>query len=274
MEVFDTVNLAISVGLGLLSIGLAVFAIWLSFQFSNRSEQALDSVKDLSGEIRTLVEVSLTHQKDFSSKMLDSLIEQNQYGSPEAVEKSGAQVFEEMINRRLDQAEQTITQNIEEKIQAVGEAGRLDNQDREAIISSIKNELTEFRTTAREASVKALLPIKLKRKLESFLDFPAHYVVLAAIIKSGANTLEALEKSKEFFHFPEEADSGIENLLEAGLLTGDLENFQCNDSYLPLLKRWVARNNPILRKLSERFELKTSPTVDQEELSLAKALRF
>lgn len=116
MEAFDSINLAITIGLGVLSLGLSVFAIWLSLRFSDRSDKALDSVKELTNDIRSMMEVSLTHQKDFSSKMLDSILEQNQYGLPKnSDENDKSASIESLVQERLQQSEERITEILEKR---------------------------------------------------------------------------------------------------------------------------------------------------------------
>jgi len=87
MNTSEMGNLILTIILGLLSIGLGIFAIWLSLRFNEKSTEALNAIKDLTNEIRTLSDVNLSQQQNFSSKMLDSilstttvptLVEQNQ----------------------------------------------------------------------------------------------------------------------------------------------------------------------------------------------------
>ena len=80
MNTSETVTFGIGLAVSLLSVGLGVFAIWLSLRLSKSSTDALDSVRDLARETRILVQMGLDQQKGFSSKMLDSILEQNKFG--------------------------------------------------------------------------------------------------------------------------------------------------------------------------------------------------
>lgn len=81
MTTTEVITFTIGVALGLFSIALGVFAIWFSSKQAESSSSALDSVKDLARETKFLVDASLAQQKDFSIKMLDSILQQNKFGS-------------------------------------------------------------------------------------------------------------------------------------------------------------------------------------------------
>ena len=46
MNSADAISLGITIGLGLLSVGLGVFAIWLSHRLSEQSTTSLDAIRD------------------------------------------------------------------------------------------------------------------------------------------------------------------------------------------------------------------------------------
>ena len=48
MSTIDAVTLGISIGLSILSVGIGVFAIWLSYKFADNSSKALEYSKNIS----------------------------------------------------------------------------------------------------------------------------------------------------------------------------------------------------------------------------------
>ena len=274
MDNIDIISLAISIGLGLLSIGVAAFAIWLSLRFNDRSTDALDSVKVLSNEIRAMTEVSLTHQKDFSSKMLDSLLEQSQYGRPEPASDESPHLLEEMIRKRLEEAEATIAGTIEESIRRLVRAEDVDAQQTQDAIEAIKQEISRLSTTAQEVSTEALLPIAIRDRLERYKDYPAHYVVIVGILRSGATSLSDLERVRNQYHLPDGFDGGVRNLIRDHLLEGDVESFSLFEDSRAALTKWVDRNSPHLARLIDYYSTKTPGGVKEPELVIARELAF
>ena len=116
MTTTDIVNLALNIGLGITSLILSIFAIWLSLRFNDSSNAALDSVKELTREIKTNVQIGLSQQNQFSTKMLDSIIEQNRFGRPELTAPQSKSELENVIRKSLENAEQNITLAVEKKL--------------------------------------------------------------------------------------------------------------------------------------------------------------
>lgn len=64
-DLLNVIGVTATVSLGLLSIGLAAFAIWLSRSFDKRSSAALEAIRDLARETRALVDVAVGQQREF-----------------------------------------------------------------------------------------------------------------------------------------------------------------------------------------------------------------
>ncbi|ORE85952.1 hypothetical protein ATO7_11683 [Oceanococcus atlanticus] len=276
MTTFEIVNFSVSIALGLLSIGLAGFAVWLSLRFDDRSSKALESIRQISSKIQTSSEVSLEHQKEFSSKMLDSLLDKNQYGSVEGGDSpvQSAEKLEKLINARLEVAETTIGDSIAAQVRSLQSENGANSKEIAEAISSIREQVSRLGDAAREASSEAILPIAIGSRLKEFLDFPAHFLLLQAIVETGASSTEELDKLQEKYHLPTGFEDGVENLLKEGLLVGSLEHFRLPSGAQQSLIEWVQRNEPKLRMLQSRYKDKTSIVVDEGELEIARNLSF
>ncbi|WP_375171759.1 hypothetical protein [Marinobacter sp.] len=273
MPLLEQLNFGITVGLGILSIGIAAFAIWLSLAFQDKSDKALDSIKSLSHQIQKNVEVSLTHQKDFSTKMLDSLIEQNQYGTPNSPTFSSPDQLEESVRLRLNEIESSLFKKME------GQIGSMSAQSPSAewvedVVTSLKSEIENLKDSAQKASSEAILPIVLKERLENFKDFPAHFVILAGIIKSRARSYDELLKVQDEYNFPHPFDSGLENLMQADLVLGSEDEFRVNPDFEPFLEWWVERNWRTISHLIKHYRLRDDGPVSDSEVAIANRLSF
>ena len=110
----DAVTIS-SIALGIVSIFISGFAIWLSLQFNDRSARALESISHLATEIRSMTDISLAHQKDFSTKMLDSLIEMNVYGRPFTYPESP----NAKSSKRLEEQAQSLADTVEQAVKKI-----------------------------------------------------------------------------------------------------------------------------------------------------------
>lgn len=275
MNYVDIISLAISIGLGLLSIGLAAFAIWLSLRFNDRSTDALASVKELSNDIRAMMEVSLTHQKDFSSKMLDSILEQSKYGQLKPAPGESPHVLEMVIHERLEQAEASIKGTVEDSIRRLVQEQAVDPQQTQEAIDAIKQDISRLSATAREASTEAVLPIAIRDRLERFKDYPAHYVVIAAILQTGATSLADLEAVRDKFHLPESLDEGVEHLINDHILEGELEGFSIAEDNKGALKSWLDLNSRHIARLIDHYSARSEDIgVGEPERMIARELTF
>ncbi|WP_373032965.1 hypothetical protein [Sulfurovum sp.] len=276
METFDIINLAITIGLGILSLGLGGFSIWLSLRFNDKSNDALDSVKDLSNELKSLMEVSLTHQKDFSSKMLDSILDQNQYGvSLDEIEKDRSlEVIENTLKAKLSETELNLSTMVEEKIKNLSNSSLPNDKTIEKTITDIKNEISNMKKTAIDLSSSFKLPKTVKEQLLEWRDFPAHYLVLACIIKEKITSIDKLEEYESSYNLPSGYQSGLQNLIDSGIINGNINKFSIPIENIDSLSIWVENNWILLEKLMKNYSNKEENTVTDYEKSLAEEFIF
>lgn len=275
METFDNINLAITIALGILSLGLSAFAIWLSMKFSDRSDQALESVKALTNDIRSMMEVSLTHQRDFSSKMLDSILEQNQYGLPrDKGQMEQSAVVENIIQARLKESESRIANILEEKIIQLTPPANRDSEEVKQALLDIRSELGKYSNTVAKVSTDLALPSRVRNGLISLKEFPAHYVIVAAIVRSSVESLEGLSAVASEYNLPEGFEGGLDNLIREGVVSGSIGNFHIEEEHQAPLSAWVARNWRTIKKLIDHFPTKEEDGVEPFERELAEEIVF
>lgn len=276
METFDIVNLAITIGLGILSLGLGIFSIWLSLKFNDKSNEALNSVKDLSNELKSLMDVSLTHQKDFSSKMLDSILDKNQYGvsSDEVQQDQSLTVVENILNTKLAETEMHLSEMVEKKIKSLSSQNLPNDVAIEKAIRDIKNEIQTISKTVVDVSSSFKLPKALRGKMLKWKEYPAHYVVLACIIKENVTSLEELENYKSDYHLPGNYETGLQNLIDSEIIDGSLNKFTILDEDKAHLSVWVERNWLLLKKFINHYSSKEENIVTEYEASLAEEFVF
>lgn len=270
----EVISLAISVGLGILSIGLALFAIWLSRGFNDRSTAALESVKELANDIRVKTEITLTHQQDFSGRLLDTVLDQ--YGRPlqQAKDQTPGAV-EELIRERLEEVEKTIAGTIEESVRQLVHAADTDPQVTQETIDEIREEISRLSTTAQEISTEAVLPIAIRERLMSYQDIPAYYTLLAGIAKSGATSPSDLESAQEQYHFPAGYQSAVGNLVYKRLLAGDSQHFSLPEDSRDAILAWVDKNWTTLSELSKLYERDpANQNSEQETRQIVQKLEF
>lgn len=274
MENFDAISLGISIGLGLLSIGLGIFAIWLSHKFSENSSKALDAVKDLARETRTLVELNLDQQKSFSGKMLDSILEQNKFGVPENTDGNNTDTINKVITSTLKEVEEKINNSVENELRKFAENSSKSSADLQSAVEAIKNDISSLNDAAPAISSAIKLPNALKKTLVEYQEFPAHYVLLQAIVSSNAKSIEELEKIEKKYSFPKGWEEGIENLIGDKILKETSTGFEIPEEHIISLKAWVEKNSVIINELKKLYSIKEDAGVTQEETDIGNRIKF
>jgi hypothetical protein len=275
METPEYISLGITIGLGLLSIGLAIFSIWISCRFSSSSSIALDGIKELARETRILIEASLSQQKDFSSRMLDSILEQNRYGPEKIVKYSPpGKPIEDIIKERLRESEAIIASKVEGNVRQLVSKSAISPEQLNIALDAIRSEIGQLTGVASEISSVIQLPEPLRSALETFRKLPAHFVVLAAIIRSGAKTIDDIKKVESKFKIPEGYERGIENLLEKGLLESTKDGFKIPDAYNKPLEVWINRNWGLLSQLMNVYVSKEPGPASSDELEIGSMLEI
>lgn len=262
MEVTDVITFTVGVSLGLFSIALGIFAIWFSYKLSENSNAALESVKDLARETKVLVDASLSQQKDFSNKMLDSILEQNKFGNAggerydEDLNASAESVTSE-VSKILEIFEQNISESIEKTIRKFNEASPGGQAELKTALASIKDDIGKLSQVAPVISSVVSGTETLRQALQSFRDHPAHYLVLYGVIRGGLKSYDDKSGVALKYNFPGEWEEGVENLINKGVLesTGDGE-FDVPENYKTYLSDWASRNKKFVLRLKSMYEKK------------------
>lgn len=257
MNEVEAFSLGITIGLGLLSVGLSIFAIWLSHRFASDSNAALDQVKGLAGETRTLVDASLSQQKDFSSRMLDSILEQNKFGASDVgAGNAQAEAVREIVYSALEEFESRVSFMVENEITKSVPLGSGSAKNVEGTLASIRSELARLSEAAPRTTSGLRLPAKLRTALEEFRDHPAHYVAIAAIVRSGAATKGDLESVVPEYQLPMGWEGGVETLIAKGVLeVAEDGSFYVPEEFAGALESWVGLNWHLIRRLIMHYKI-------------------
>jgi hypothetical protein len=235
----DAVTIS-SIALGIVSIFISGFAIWLSLQFNDRSARALGSISHLAIEIRSMTEVSLGHQKDFSTKMLDSLIEMNAYGRPFTYPESpNAKSMDDRMSRRLEEQAQSLADTVEQAVKKIAGTHAAPPFDVPLEVQAVKEAMRKLVEPSNDGGSASVLPEEQRNALKSFLTHPAHYVLLTAILLSEAHSIDDLNRMADRYHVPAGYQGGILHLLDKGLLKGSPQSFSISPELIaPLTSGW------------------------------------
>ena len=269
----DAVTIS-SVALGVVSIFISGFAIWLSLQFNDRSAKALEAISNLASDIRSMTEVSLTHQKDFSSKMLDSLIEMNTYGRPfPGADAPTVRSLEDIVSRRIGEQTQTLADTVQMAMEKITQTQPAP-VDLEAEIQAITQEFRKLIDPSRDGEKASPLTAEQSQALKSFIAHPAHYVLLTAVLMSEAHSIDDLRKVADRYHVPSGYEGGILHLIEKGFLKGRAESFSISPELRAPLTTWVEKNLPTLTKLMSYYADRKGLIRQASEQEKANELRF
>lgn len=272
MGLVDAISFGLSIGMGFLSIGLGIFSIWLSYRLSESSARALSEVKELSRETRTLVDVNLSQQKDFSSKMLDSILENNKFGSgKDSVEMIETPLVNDLIKTTLEEFEGRLSTSVEQTVRGLFK-GTGESKELRSAIESIKKDISRLSEAAPEISEAVNAPEKLRAALNSFRKWPAHYVVLAAILDSGARGDREFRDIAEEYYVPAGWESGIGKLIASGVLEGSRKGFNIPDQFEIPLQLWWQRNKPLIEELQELYKSKKKKGITPEEVKIGSKI--
>lgn len=264
---------------GSASLVLGILAIWLSLKQNKQAQSSLDKVKELTSEIRSLVNVGIKQQDKFSSKMLDSILSEENYGFP-TDEDAFEEYIENTIRSEMKQTEEEVLNLVEEKMQNLSSDEDNESNVKESIeeIQNIIETLTN--KTISEVSDSVKLPKELKLKLKSLIDYPAHYLLLTAIINEDISNIEEVKKISNKYGIPKNSKNGIKNLLEEDILTGEIDNFGVNSKYKPFIKNWINNNLDVLNQISSVYkgEKESASTIEntkrEKTKNIAKNIDF
>lgn len=262
MTTVDLITFTFSIITGAVSITLGVLAIWLSLTQNKQAQSSLDKVKELTSEIRSLVDVGIKQQDKFSSKMLDSILNEDNYGLS-VDENYFGEYIEKTVRNKMEQSEKEMLDLVENKIQNISKD---DDSDVKESVEELRSTLKILTNkTIEEVSQSVKLPNELKSKLKSFLDYPAHYILILIIIKENISTIEEIDQINNKYGIPDRYEGGIKNLLEKDILSGDIDSFKINSEYEPFIRHWIYNNKNILNRIIKLYKNKDKVASSTEE---------
>ncbi len=275
MSVADGIALGITIGLGVVSIILSIFAIWLSHRFSQQSGTSLSMVQDLVSEIRILTKFGLSQQECFTSKMLDSILSQGPYqpGLPVTQNNSSDQLSS-LIKKRLEETEKRISQSVEKQVRALAKARTGDTGQFEKAIEAIRADIASLRETASSVTAEVSLPSELLEKISKWKRAPGLPVLLSLIINETARSSKNVEDNAKTYNLPNGWEAGIDQLLKAGILEGDAKSFKIAPKYEVSLASLIARNTPVIQRLIAVFALPDDEKHKELMYSIVESMQF
>lgn len=255
MTTGQIISLSVTIGLGVIAIILAAFAIWLSVKFNQQASLVLTKIKESEAEIRSLVDIGLSHQKDFSDKMLDHLINREPYRDYHDWKSPGkAALTTEELKDQFKKIETDIIRNIEQKLQLLMKDKVIDKDGMADIRRIIESEI---RTTSKETpslmTKKSILPNWLREKLMEWRTAPEYYPLIIAIVEENVKTLQELEKCRSRYNFPKDYEFGIRDLLDAKIISGSNKKFHIEADNRKLLAAWIDYNSITLHEIIDTF---------------------
>ena len=90
----------------------------------------------------------------------------------------------------------------------------------EHALQHIRGEIEKVGAAANEVYSAVALTEKLKGDLVSFQNYPAHYLLLQAVLQTGSSSEKDLAKAQEKYRFPEGWRGGLQHLISTGILEG------------------------------------------------------
>lgn len=254
-ELMNLISFAVTIGLGVISIFLGIFAIWLSRQNEKRSNDALDKIKELASEIRNLTRSVLIEHQDFSSKMLDSILSSGNYGSKSLDIKNEVEELSTQVRETLVLTENRILDSLEKKIKTLIPSTSQSEKQLTDTLVAIKDEIANLRERAVDTVTQSIvLPKELKSVLKNYVEFPEFFPLIAAIEIEDVNSIEQLGKFSKNYNFRVSWDNaGIIKLIEDGILDGTPDKFKIKNVFKTPLKTWISRNKSVIEELVNTY---------------------
>jgi hypothetical protein len=139
-------------------------------------------------------------------------------------------------------------------------------------VTAIRDDLKRLTDAAAvRVAVPVELPEKIATTFHEWRDFPAHFLILRAILREGATSLDVLRQVADRYGIPEPFDGGVENLLKKGVLEGTLADFRVPSDLRHLLLAWMTTNEPVLLAVAAHFS--SAPSTKKADGEVQKALQ-
>lgn len=164
--------------------------------------------------------------------------------------------------------EQKLTESLQSKLDEV-----IKNSNNPALQKEIEALKTQVKSVADQSiiEVKNLyeIPTELKEILLSFYRFPAFYMIIYALVRTKATTVDRLNTFNSRYYLPGEwEEGGLPKLLQKEILIGDESKFKINPKYLDGLEKWVEQNANKLKVMNNAFRREEG---DQNEENKSKS---
>ena len=265
MTLIDGISFGITIGLGLLALGVSILSIVLAIYFAKESNIAFDRIKELTNEIKALTNNTYENQKNYSDKMLDTIIGQSKFGIIDKNENS--KIADETLKNIIAIVKKEIEGNIHTKLKEDKDSYKFSPQLRNDISKSIEKTEIDFNIIKQ----KFELPNDIKKSLENLKEFPAHYILLRGLLLSESKSISELQEHEKEYCIPIGWEKGpIDKFLAIGILKGTPKKFYIPEELIQPLYYWIDRNKEAFDKLIDIYERKphTGLTKEEKEISL------
>ena len=266
----DIIKFTTSIIMGTTSVVLGIFAIWLSNKFNNNSSSALEKIKELSNEIKILSQNHLSNQRDFTDKMLDSILDSNgKNGQGLEYEE-----LEDIFNKEIKKTEEKIMTALRKEISN-------DDNNNDNKIDNLENEVKDV-TKEASNTMSAYLTVRknLKKMLYNLInDSPSYLVLLSIIIAEEVRSVEELNDLENKFNIYYPYKKQINKLIKMNILKGNENNFEINPDYEQQINNIVSNNLNIIKKLIRLYgdqprNMAEAKTLSNIEKTIAKNINI
>ena len=242
MTTIELIRFTITVFIGGASISLAIFSFLASMRNNKQSKEALDKIKDLTSEIKSNLNTSLSNQKDYTGKMLDTIISKSSYisSSENGVEhRVDEEIVNELVEIKIDQIEKNLNGVLESKI---SELGNNTSAEVLSVINQLGLSLTKEEIyKAKNKNSTDDLPIDIKEQLVYYKQAPALLLLLAILVKEKPNMM-SIEAIMNNYSMPDGWEGGLEKLEEDGLIVQEKGGIIIPKGHKESLELWAENN--------------------------------
>lgn len=267
MTDIDFIRFTVTVFLGGLSIGFAIFSFISSFRNNKQSKEALQKISEISGEIKAQLSTSISNQKDYTNKMLDSILSKTNYSEESESSNENSKVLDELLDLKIGEIENNLINIIDNKIQ---------NQDT-SISADVKEELENLKETIQEISKNENgigLPIELKEQLIKWRRFPAYFLLIGGITREYSDGETSLNKIASKYYFPGEWEGALDQVESTGFIEYENGKVSIPPTVKENLEIWTTKNWPLILKLKANYKRKDEDSVTELEREIGSQFKI
>jgi len=155
-----------------------------------------------------------------------------------------------------DELAKKIENKIVESVEKVFKQERPEPKDTEELNKKIKKIRESINEITNESILKVFLPIRLKNTLLQWKQFPAFYLLINAILKTGANTVKSIEEASKKYYIPDNWEEiALPELEEKGIIKWKTKGvFEMNNDYKNALSKWINHNDTVINIITKEFK--------------------